>query len=154
MKIDSFRGDYFFLSNFCMVSFEYKGFQYRSVEHAYQALKATNKEDHDKVANSKKAGEAKRWGKNIEMKFDWEKTKEDVMYEVIKAKFSQNFGLKKMLIDTGDAELIEGNNWGDIYWGFDTRQKRGQNKLGKILMKVRNELKSEESKSRETENIL
>ena len=145
MKIDSFRGDYFFLSNFCMVSFEYEGFEYRSVEHAYQALKATNQKDHDMVANSNKAGEAKRWGQTIKMREDWEEVKEDVMYGVTKAKFSQNLGLKKMLIDTGDAELIEGNDWGDIWWGFDIKQKKGQNKLGQILMRIRDELKDEEA---------
>ena len=61
------------------------------------------------------------------------------MYEIVKAKFEQNEDLRKRLINTGDEELIEGNTWGDKIWG--KVKGEGQNNLGKILMRVRKELR-------------
>lgn len=68
---------------------------------------------------------------------DWEEVKDDVMYTVCKAKFLQNPGLLKKLLDTGDAELIEGNTWNDQIWGVCNGS--GENRLGKILMRIRDE---------------
>ena len=62
------------------------------------------------------------------------------MQEIVQAKFEQNPVLAKWLLNTGDAKLIEGNTWNDRYWGVCAGI--GQNKLGKILMKVRDNLKS------------
>ena len=56
-------------------------------------------------------------------------------------KFTRNRDLKEKLLATGDAELIEGNTWHDTYWGYDITKKRGKNKLGKILMVVREDLR-------------
>jgi len=140
-KIDDFRGDHFFLSNFCPSLFEFRKFKYDTVEHAYQALKATNQEDHDLVMNSKSPNEAKRYGRSIKMRDDWEEVKDDYMYCLVKAKFSQNPGQKRMLIETGNAELLEGNTWGDTHFGVCSKTGVGENVLGKILMRVREELK-------------
>ena len=63
------------------------------------------------------------------------------MEEIVRAKFSQNPKLKAELLATGEAQLIEGNTWNDRYWGVDVRSGIGKNHLGKILMKVRSELK-------------
>lgn len=61
------------------------------------------------------------------------------MYEIVKAKFLQNKEIKEKLLLTGNEELIEGNTWGDRIWG--TVNGVGENRLGKILMQVREELK-------------
>ena len=62
------------------------------------------------------------------------------MYEIVLAKFTQNPDLKKKLLATGDEHLEEGNTWGDTIWG--TVDGVGENRLGKILMRVRDELKN------------
>lgn len=144
-KIDDFRGDYFFLSNFCPSPFVFPDIKYETVEHAFQALKATNQKDHDLVKNSKNPSEAKRYGRRIKLRDDWEEVKDDYMYCLVKAKFSQNPGQAKMLIETGNAELIEGNTWGDTHFGVCSKTSIGENVLGKILMRVREELKNEEN---------
>ena len=63
------------------------------------------------------------------------------METAVHAKFTQNVELKELLLETGDSELIEGNTWGDREWGVDLKTNEGQNKLGKILMKVRESLR-------------
>lgn len=80
----------------------------------------------------------------VKLRPDWEDVKEQVMEDIVRAKFTQNQYLGDWLLNTGDAELIEGNNWGDTTWGVDIRTKKGKNLLGKILMKVRAELKEKE----------
>ena len=69
------------------------------------------------------------------------------MYEIVLAKFSQNEYLKRRLLETGNALLIEGNDWGDTYWGVCNG--RGKNKLGKILMRVRTELANKQTRKGE-----
>jgi len=140
-KIDDFRGDYFFLSNFCPSPFVFCDVKYETVEHAFQALKATNQKDHDLVKNSKNPSEAKRYGRNIKLRDDWEEVKDDIMYDLVKAKFLQNPGQAKMLTETGNAELVEGNTWGDTHFGVCSKTGVGENVLGKILMDVREDIK-------------
>ncbi|MFT0803343.1 NADAR family protein [Bacillus swezeyi] len=82
---------------------------------------------------------AKRKGRRVKLRPDWEEVKETFMYEIVKAKFEQNDQLKNRLLQTGESTLIEGNTWGDRVWGVCNGI--GENKLGKILMRVRNELK-------------
>ena len=79
-------------------------------------------------------GRAKRLGR-VELRSDWEEVKIEVMREVLRCKFSQNPDLKAKLIATGDAELIEGNNWNDRFWGVC--RGVGQNHLGRLLMELR-----------------
>ena len=62
------------------------------------------------------------------------------MYEIVKEKFTQHEDLKRRLLETGDEELQEGNNWYDTYWGVDIHTGKGLNMLGKILMRIREEL--------------
>lgn len=81
---------------------------------------------------------AKRLGHNVELRSDWEEMKYNVMYQVCKAKFLQNPGLARKLIETGDAELVEGNTWDDEIWGVCNGV--GENNLGKTLMCIRDEL--------------
>ena len=135
--IKEFRGKYFFLSNFYIAPVEYDGISYTNNEAAFQSAKVLDKEVRSKFSNLDPSS-AKRKGRNVTLRHDWDKIKFDIMYEVCKAKFVQNPDLKQRLLETGDAYLEEGNTWKDKIWG--TVNGVGQNNLGKILMKIRTEL--------------
>lgn len=137
-KIDSFRNEYFFLSNFYSYPIIYDGIEYRNTECAFQAQKTTDIEMREKFATLKPE-KGKSLGRKVRLRENWDTLKFPIMYEIVKAKFEQNPNLAKKLIKTGDAVLEEGNDWGDTIWG--TVNGVGQNHLGKILMKVREELK-------------
>ena len=138
MVIDSFKGKYFFLSNFYESPVIYDGITYLNNEAAFQAQKTLNKKQRLKFAMLNPS-RAKEMGRSISLRPDWEEIKINVMYEICKAKFTQNENLKRSLLNTGNAELIEGNNWGDKIWG--QVNGIGENNLGKILMRIREELK-------------
>ena len=94
------------------------------------------------MAEVSSPAEAKRLGKRIELRSDWLEVRDQIMYQVVLEKFKQNPDLKAMLLATGDAHLEEGNTWKDRYWGVcPPRSGNGENKLGQILMRVREELK-------------
>lgn len=139
--IDSFQGQYRFLSNFYPARIRpYPNMETcESVEHAYQAAKAKRKEDYLAIMSCESPGIAKRMGRRIAIRDDWERIKDEVMLYFVRQKFYDNRNLGRLLLATGDAELIEGNHWNDQYWGVCNG--KGQNKLGKILMQVREELK-------------
>ena len=84
---------------------------------------------------------SKALGRKVTLREDWDEVKNRVMLEIVRNKFKQNPELKEKLIATGDAYLEEGNWWGDRTWGVCNGV--GENRLGKILMKVRDELKNE-----------
>lgn len=136
--INSFDGHYRFLSNFYLTTIKYQGVEYISTEHAYQAAKATNASDKLYVATAPTCGQAKRRGQEIPMREDWDFIKDQVMYDVCKLKFEKT-AMKELLLSTGDMSLVEGNTWGDTYWGVC--KGVGLNKLGKTLMRIRSELK-------------
>lgn len=137
--INSFTGEYYFLSNFYMVPVTYNGLNYTNNEAAFQAQKTKSHRQKIKLFVGADPSTAKKQGKSIELRPDWEEIKDDVMYEVVYAKFSQNPELKEKLLATGSEYLEEGNTWGDMTWG--TVDGVGENRLGKILMRVREELK-------------
>ena len=85
---------------------------------------------------------AKHKGRMVALRPDWEAVKLSIMEEIVFAKFSQNEDLREMLLSTGEAELKEGNSWNDLVWGVSPKTGKGRNNLGKILMKVREELRS------------
>ena len=135
-NVMTFRGKYNFLSNMYSVDFEWDGRIYHSSEAAFQSAKSLNPAERDRF--SAMAGvTAKREGKKVSLRPDWEDVKVAVMEEIVMAKFSQNPELARKLIDTGDLELVEGNRWHDTFWGVDVMTGRGENNLGQILMKVR-----------------
>lgn len=138
--IDTFDLDNRFLSNFYYAPITYNGVKYNSSEVAYQASKADNEIDRRKFI-CLTSPEAKRLGRKIKLRPDWDDVKDTIMYDVCLLKFTTHPDLKEKLLSTGDAELIEGNWWGDTYWGVCNGV--GQNKLGKILMKIRSELRSQ-----------
>ena len=151
--IKEFQGKYRFLSNFWMAPIVLFGSGTDgkpddiafSVEHAYQALKADNEEDYFKVLRAASPGEAKRLGKTIKIVSTWEESKLGIMSVLVQSKFEQHEELRKMLLETGDEELVEGNKWHDNYWGKCYCPKcdgwTGENKLGILLMAIRKEYK-------------
>ena len=136
--IASFRGDYYFLSNFYNAKVVYEGIAYPSNEHAFQAAKTLDNNERRMIAKCSTPGDAKYKGRRVSLRSDWESVKTNVMKDIVYFKFAQNEELKKKLLATGDALLIEGNNWGDKIWG--KVNGIGQNRLGKILMEVREKL--------------
>lgn len=139
MAIDSFSGEYRFLSNFypSVIVGGYRGDNVvaPSVEHAYQAFKAERKADRDRILLAGSAAIAKRMGRTVKLRPDWEEVKLRIMTNLVRTKFLQNPALGDKLLATGDEELIEGNHWGDTFWGVCRGE--GENHLGRILMEVR-----------------
>lgn len=139
MKIDRFEGQFRFLSNFWPCRIVYEDEEYPSVEHAYQAAKTLDEADRKKIAETKRPGDAKKIGRTLRRRPGWEDLKEMVMYRLVQQKFNEP-SLRSKLLATRDAEIVEGNTWGDTWWGVDLKMGFGDNRLGKILMKVRSEL--------------
>lgn len=138
--IDKFEGEYRFLSNFGKGQIEYEGEVYLTSEHFFQAAKTINDAEQRFVRLSATPGEAKRRGKKITMREDWDEVKDGIMRKALRLKFEQNPELAKKLLATGDQELVEGNNWGDAYWGVCFGN--GQNKLGLLLQELRADMQS------------
>lgn len=146
-KIDSFRDEYYFLSNFSPSKIRHNGMVFPTVEHAYQAMKIDPKlpkDQHEnwlaKIAGCETPGKAKAIGKTVPLMDNWDQYKVGVMFGLLWQKF-EDPTLRKMLLDTGDAELIEGNWWGDRFWGVCGG--RGENWLGKHLMEIRDRIKDD-----------
>jgi ribA/ribD-fused uncharacterized protein len=135
--IAELTGKYRFLSNFWSCFIELGGVTYPSVENAYQAAKCADLRDRDKFIDIK-ASEAKRLGRVVKMRPNWNEERLDVMYKLVKQKFMEP-SLKTMLLATGNETIEEGNWWGDGFWG--TVNGVGENHLGVILMRVREELR-------------
>jgi ribA/ribD-fused uncharacterized protein len=140
-RVFEFKGEYAFLSNFWGCTVIHEGINFPSSEHAYQAAKSFLPDEKLRISLLPTPGDAKRAGKRIVLRPDWEQVKISVMTEIVREKFTRNPHLGQYLIATGDAELFEGNSWHDFFWGVDIKNGKGENHLGKILMKVRTELK-------------
>ncbi|MEG1926605.1 MAG: NADAR family protein [Ruthenibacterium sp.] len=143
--ITEFRGSFFFLSNFYHAPLEYGGLTYQNSEAAFQATKYFGDGSFEDTIEVRKRfcnlspSDAKKLGRKMRLRDDWEDIKDLAMHEICVHKFTQNPELGQKLLDTGDAELVEGNEWGDQVWGVCDGV--GENRLGKILMRVRAELK-------------
>ena len=136
--IDSFKDEYSFLSNFYRTSVMYKNMMFTSSEAAYQSQKTLNGINQLKFTKLNPF-QAKKAGVNVLIRPDWEQIKDQVMEDCVRDKFTRNLDLRQLLLETGDEELVEGNDWGDTYWGVCNG--KGKNMLGKILMKVREEFR-------------
>lgn len=132
-----FQGRHRFLSNFYECNLEWDGIKWTSSEAAYQAAKTLDRNKRLEFVNLSPS-ETKRKGKAVVLRSDWEEVKIEIMAEILFAKFEANPQLKKMLIETGDAHLEEGNNWHDRFWGVcPPGSKTGKNHLGRLLMELR-----------------
>ena len=131
---------YQFLSNFYEARIEYGGLTYGSSEAAFQAQKCLTEEEKLRFTEMG-PGRSKGAGRRVQLRPDWNDVKLGIMEEIVRAKFAQHPELAARLLATGDKTLVEGNRWGDAFWGVDMGTGQGENHLGKILMKVREELK-------------
>lgn len=139
--INEFRGEWRELSNFG------GSLHHITAEHLFQAMKAVNWYDMLYVLAAPTPGEAKRRGRSIKCRKDWETIKIDVMWCVIQIKFAPGSHYASVLLSTDDEELIEGNRWGDDFWGcvFDVEgELTGENNLGILLVEWREQLKETE----------
>lgn len=166
--IDRFRGDNFFLSNMYPLAQPItteQGFRAVTAEHAYQAEKLTDPHHHELVAGAGADWDDIRpWASGLASKRrveelikqgavlreDWDKVKVVTMLAVVRRKFIANPGIAEMLIATGEQPLVEGNNWGDTFWGVSPIVGgTGENQLGNILVQVREELRTQQIESAE-----
>lgn len=137
--IKEFMGRHRFLSNFYLWPIVAHHRQWPSVEHAYQAAKTDDVDEQERIRQADSPGAAKRMGKKVKIRENWDNVKLDIMRYLIELKFAPGTEMADMLLETGDQELQEGNGWGDTYWGMC--DGKGQNMLGKILMAQREKLR-------------
>lgn len=135
--INSFTGEHRFLSNFYPCEIFFEGVFYPSVEHAYQAAKTLVQAERDRVRIAKTPGAAKKLGRKVTLQVGWNSMRVAVMRELLRTKFANNV-LRAMLLETEDAQLVEGNYWRDTFWGVCNG--KGENWLGRLLMEVRKEV--------------
>ena len=139
--IDRFDGAFRFLSNFWPSWVYLDGEPYPTVEHAFQAAKTLDLDERHHVRLAPTPGKAKGFGRRLVLRPDWEEVKVQVMLDLLRQKFAQP-SLAERLLATGELDIVEGNTWGDTFWGVDTR-KGGDNNLGRLLVQIRNELRAE-----------
>jgi ribA/ribD-fused uncharacterized protein len=132
--------EYYWLSNYEVCEIHYEGLIYTSTEAAYQAAKSTDPFVRSKFINISPA-KARKLGQEITCRKDWDKVKKQVMYDVNLYKYTKHEYLKNLLLETGDKEIVEENWWLDTFWGVC--KGKGENNLGKILMKIRDEIRKD-----------
>lgn len=130
-----------FLSNFYPCEIQYGRFVYGSSECAYMSAK---REDVNwkEFCSENKPGVVKKKSKSVKIREDWDRIKIRVMFDVLRIKFAIP-ELRNMLLATGDQQIVEGNTWGDTFYGVDKNTGVGRNFLGRIIMKIREEIKEE-----------
>ena len=137
--IESFTGKYRWMSNFHPVDIPFEGRTYMSVEAAYVAAKTLDETERKFIHSLPTSGKCKAFGRNgITLRYDWDHIKLGVMEQLLREKFKERTDLATRLIETGDCEIIEGNWWGDTFWGVC--KGKGENHLGRLIMKIRSEL--------------
>lgn len=145
-EIADFRGDYDFLSNFYAAPVEMEGAEYLTIEHAFQAAKTHDFAQRRAIRIVQTPSAAKRMGRKLKRRDDWFDVSLHIMESLVRQKFTRYPELGEKLLATGDAMLIEGNNWNDrfygVVWNTHAGEWVGENHLGRILMKVRAELQA------------
>lgn len=137
---------YGWLSNFSLYPIRYYGEMYATSEHLYQSLKFSDLNSAKLVRETKTAKEAAQLGRTLPgMISNWDDIKIDVMEKVLWEKVDQHEILQKWLLETGEAEIIEESKR-DSFWGNGPDGK-GRNELGKLWMKIREELRLREEKN-------
>lgn len=137
-SITSFTGPNSFLSNFHPCDVVFEGKIYKSAEHAYVAAKTLDLEVRNYIASLQSPGQAKRAGRTIELREGWDDIKVHVMRSILESKFSDYY-LRERLDATRGYLLVEGNTWGDRFWG-QCPIGVGRNELGKLLMAIRDDV--------------
>jgi hypothetical protein len=137
-RVGRFEGEFGFLSNFSRGPFTFEGRRYPTAEHAYQAAKALDPNDAERIRLLPTPWGARVLGNGVTMRPGWDDLRLGIMERILRAKFKPGTRLADMLAATGSAELIEGNWWGDTFWG--KVDGVGQNRLGRLLMGIRAEV--------------
>lgn len=143
--IRGFKDEYRFMSNFIYCTVEYDGVEYPTNEHAFQAAKFDDLEYREVIREAETPGDAKKLGRtrDFPMREGWD---EGVAVQVMSYINAQKYSKPKyrnLLLETGDAVLVETNHWGDDTWGDSTTtDKPGKNQLGIILMSIRSALQA------------
>jgi hypothetical protein len=141
--ISEFQGDYRWLSNFYYSPITYNNLLYPTVEHFFQAMKTTDLSARAKICLDPNPGSAKRTGRTLQLRPDWDSIKIAVMAHGLRKKFAHP-DLKQKLIATYPLFIEEGNYWHDNYWGNCLCPKcnsfAGRNNLGQLLMILREHL--------------
>jgi N-glycosidase YbiA len=140
LKIEAFQGEYRWLSNFWPALVALDGHEYPTVEHAYVAAKTTDENIRAKIRSVERPGEVKRLGRGLQLRPDWDEVKLATMVDLTRQKY-QHAELQARLLATGDAEIVEGNTWGDVFWGVC--RGRGANHLGRIIMETRAQIRAQ-----------
>ncbi len=139
--IDKFMGEYRWLSNFHPINIYFEGLWYPTTEHAYQAAKTFDQIARYAISKLHTPGGAKRYGSDPDqtsLRYDWdESTRIATMRKILVSKFNDPW-LAEKLMETAPEELVEGNSWGDTFWGVCKGE--GRNELGKLLMSIRTDL--------------
>lgn len=143
--IKQFSDENRFLSNFWMVPItdpDDPSLVYPSVEHYYQAQKTHSMDERMPFTDSAlTSGQAKKLGRKVTQRNGWDEMKEAVMEYGLRQKFAKrNSQLRVLLLETGDCYIQEGNMWKDVVWGVDLKSGEGENRLGKMLMQIRQEM--------------
>ncbi|PRQ10242.1 NADAR family protein [Enhygromyxa salina] len=128
-------------SNFSSHPIELDGQLWATTEHYFQAQKFHDPELRERVRLAPSPGQAAKLGRRLAgLRADWEQVKESVMLDALRAKFGQHPRLARLLLGTGDAELVE-HTRNDSYWA-DGGDGSGRNRLGVLLMQLRAELRT------------
>lgn len=139
----SVADDYGELSNFAAYPISLDGKRWPTTEHYFQAQKFHAPKLRERIRRAKSPMLAARMGRDrkLPLRRDWESAKVEIMTRALRAKFEQHAELAELLLDTGEATLVE-HTTNDSYWG-DGGDGSGKNMLGRLLMRVREELRSE-----------
>ena len=144
--IGFYQREFYCLDNFSSFKVEYEGYLYSSLEEAYQSLGFVSSapEIAEKIKRSHSAHEAQKiaYDNKDKRQSNWDEVKLDVMEKLIRAKIDQNPYVKKKLLETKDYIIVE-DSPKDSFWGWGS-DRNGQNNLGKLWMKLRDELKEKE----------
>lgn len=139
-SINGFNGEYEFLSNFWPAKVTLDGVEYPSTENAYQAAKTVDVQERLHFRNCT-PGKAKRLGKSVTKREDWDEVKIPIMLNLNMQKFKNHPELQLKLLMTDEMLIEETNHWGDVFWGVC--DGKGRNELGKVLMIVRQVIRKE-----------
>lgn len=141
--ITAFRGEHDFLSNFHGSPAMYEGVVYDTAEHAYQAAKERDPWRREAIRLARSPGLAKFLGKLAELPPDWDERRVAVMAQVLRTKFYGSEEMGRRLLATGTEFLVEGNTWGDRFWGAQLvgGEWVGENQLGHLLMALRQKMR-------------
>lgn len=140
IKFYSVNETYGEFSNFALFPIKLKGKIWKTTEHYFQAQKFVDKAYQEKIRKASTPMKAAQLGRSRKVRImkNWDNIRDNVMYEALKAKFTQHEELNELLLATGDKILIE-HTENDSYWG-DSGDGSGKNRLGKLLMRLRKEL--------------